>query len=126
MKAGSALGRLARASPWLAPAIALAGFVLAFPIAKVIQYSFTDRTTFLDGQFVGLQNYGELLGDELFWSSLRNNLILMLSVPVSILLALAVTGVLYRGIRGSRIYELLIFIPFLPAVALIAASVTTL
>ena len=120
MKAGSALGRVARASPWLAPAIALAGFVLAFPIAKVIQYSFTDRTTFLDGRFVGLQNYGELLGDELFWRSLRNNLILMLSVPLSILLALAVTGVLYRGIRGSRVYELLIFVPFLPAVASIA------
>ena len=120
MKAGSALGRLARATPWLAPAIGLAGFVLAFPIAKVIQYSFTDRTTFLDGEFVGLQNYAELLGDELFWRSLRNNLILMLSVPISILLALAVTGVLYRGIRGSRVYELLIFIPFLPAVASIA------
>jgi ABC-type sugar transport system permease subunit len=120
VKAGSALGRVARATPWLAPAIALAGFVLAFPIAKVIQYSFTDRTTFLDGEFVGLQNYAELLGDELFWRSLRNNLILMLSVPLSILLALAVTGVLYRGIRGSRIYELLIFIPFLPAVASIA------
>jgi len=120
VKAGSALGRLARATPWLAPAIGLAGFVLAFPIAKVIQYSFTDRTTFLDGEFVGLQNYAELLGDELFWRSLRNNLILMLSVPISILLALAVTGVLYRGIRGSRVYELLIFIPFLPAVASIA------
>jgi ABC-type sugar transport system permease subunit len=120
VKAWSALGRLARVSPWLAPAIALAGFVLAFPIAKVVQYSFTDRTTFLDGQFVGLQNYGELLGDELFWRSLRNNLILMLSVPLSILLALVVTGVLYRGIRGSRIYELLIFVPFLPAVASIA------
>ncbi|MDP9134033.1 MAG: sugar ABC transporter permease [Actinomycetota bacterium] len=120
MKSGSALSRVARASPWVAPAIGLAGFVLAFPIAKVIQYSFTDRTTFLDGQFVGLENYGELLGDELFWRSLRNNLILMLSVPLSILLALAVTGVLYRGIRGSRIYELLIFVPFLPAVASIA------
>jgi ABC-type sugar transport system permease subunit len=104
----------------LAPAIGLAGFVLAFPIAKAIQYSFTDRTTFLDGRFVGLDNYGELLGDELFWRSLRNNLILMLSVPLSILLALAVTGVLYRGIRGSRLYELLIFVPFLPAVASIA------
>lgn len=120
MKHGSALTRAARASPWLAPAIGLAGFVLAFPIAKVIQYSFTDRTTFLDGRFVGLENYAELLGDELFWRSLRNNLILMLSVPLSILLALAVTGVLYRGIRGSRIYELLIFVPFLPAVASIA------
>jgi ABC-type sugar transport system permease subunit len=102
------------------PAIGLVGFVLAFPVVKVVQYSFTDRTTFLDGSFVGLRNYGDLLGDELFWRSLRNNLILLLSVPLSIVIALLVTGLLYRGIRGSRLYELLIFVPFLPAVASIA------
>jgi ABC-type sugar transport system permease subunit len=120
VRAGGALARAVRAYPWLVPALALIGFVLAFPVAKVIQYSFSDRTTFLDGSFVGLTNYGELLGDELFWRSLRNNLILMLSVPLSIVIALAITGVLYQGIRGSRVYELLIFIPFLPAVASIA------
>ncbi len=120
MRAGSAPARAARAYPWLLPAIALVGFVLAYPVAKVLQYSVTDRTTFLDGSFVGLGNYGDLLGDDLFWRSLRNNLILMLSVPLSIVIALAITGVLYRGIRGSRVYELLIFIPFLPAVASIA------
>lgn len=120
MGTGSALHRAARAYPWLLPAVGLAGFVLAFPIVKVVQYSFTDRTTFLDGSFVGLRNYENLLGDELFWRAFKNNLILMLSVPLSILIALAVTGVLYRGIRGSRVYELLIFIPFLPAVASIA------
>ncbi|HEX2071240.1 MAG TPA: sugar ABC transporter permease [Thermoleophilaceae bacterium] len=120
MTSGGALLRAARAYPWLAPAVGLVGFVLAFPVVKVVQYSFTDRTTFLDGSFVGLDNYGQLLGDELFWRSLRNNLILLLSVPLSILIALAVTGVLYRGLRGSRVYELLIFVPFLPAVASIA------
>jgi ABC-type sugar transport system permease subunit len=120
VRAGSASARAVRAYPWLVPAIALVGFVLAYPVAKVVQYSFTDRTTFLDGSFVGLGNYSDLLADELFWRSLRNNLILMLSVPLSIVIALAITGVLYRGIRGSRIYELLIFIPFLPAVASIA------
>jgi ABC-type sugar transport system permease subunit len=120
VKGGGALSRAARAYPWLLPAIGLVGFVLAFPVVKVVQYSLTDRTTFLDGGFVGLRNYGDLLGDELFWRSLRNNLILLLSVPLSIVIALVVTGLLYRGIRGSRLYELLIFIPFLPAVASIA------
>jgi ABC-type sugar transport system permease subunit len=117
---GTAARRAFRAYPWILPALALVGFVLVFPIAKVLQYSFTDRTTFLDGSFVGLDNYAELLGDELFWRAFKNNLILLLSVPLSIVLALAITGILYRGIRGSRLYELLIFIPFLPAVASIA------
>lgn len=117
---GASARRAARAYPWILPALGLVGFVLAFPIVKVVQYSFTDRTTFLDGSFVGLKNYSELLHDDLFWRAFKNNLILLLSVPLSIVLALAITGVLYRGVRGSRLYELAIFIPFLPAVASIA------
>jgi len=112
--------RAARAYPWVLPALGVVGFVLAYPIVKVVQYSFTDRTTFLDGSFVGLDNYSELLRDEIFWRAFENNLILLLSVPLSIVIALAITGILYRGVRGSRLYELLIFIPFLPAVASIA------
>lgn len=116
----AAARRATRAYPWILPALGLVGFVLAFPIVKVVQYSFTDRTTFLDGSFVGLDNYSELLHDDLFWRAFKNNLILLLSVPVSIVLALVITGILYRGVRGTRVYELLIFIPFLPAVASIA------
>lgn len=100
--------------------MALAGVILAYPVARVVQYSLTDRSTFFEGSFVGLDNYASLLGDELFWSSLVNNLILLLSVPLSIAIALAITGILYRGVRGSRVYEALIFLPFLPAVASIA------
>jgi ABC-type sugar transport system permease subunit len=105
---------------WLLPAVALVGFVLAFPILKVAQYSLTDRTTFFDGSFVGLDNYSQLFHDELFWRAVKNNLILLLSVPLSIALALAITGILYRGVRGSRVYEIVIFLPFLPAIASIA------
>lgn len=120
MSAASAALRRARGWPWVLPAVALVGFVLAFPVAKVVQYSLTDRTTFLDGGFVGLDNYSDLLHDELFWQAVKNNLILLLSVPLSIVIALAVTGILYRGLRGGRLYELLIFLPFLPAIASIA------
>lgn len=105
---------------WILPALAIVGLVLGLPIVKVVQYSLTDRTTFLDGSFVGLDNYSQLLHDELFWRAVKNNLVLLLSVPLSIALALAITGVLYRGVRGSRIYELVIFLPFLPAIASIA------
>jgi ABC-type sugar transport system permease subunit len=116
----SAVLRRTRGWLWVLPAVALVGFVLGFPIVKVIQYSFTDRTTFLDGSFVGLDNYSELFHDELFWRAVKNNLILLLSVPLSIALALAITGILYRGVRGSRVYEVVIFLPFLPAIASIA------
>jgi ABC-type sugar transport system permease subunit len=120
MSAASAALRRARGWPWVLPAVAVVGFVLAFPIAKVVQYSLTDRTTFLDGSFVGLGNYSDLLHDELFWRAVENNLILLLSVPLSIALALVITAIVYRGVRGGRVYEVLIFLPFLPAIASIA------
>jgi len=118
--AAAATARAARGAAWLAPALALVGLILAYPLVRVVQWSFTDRTTFLDGEFVGVANYRELLSDTLFWTALTNNLVLLLSVPASIVVALVVTGVLYRGLRGGRIYELAVFVPFLPAVASIA------
>lgn len=118
--AAAALRRGASGWAWLAPALVAVGLVVVFPVGKVVQYSLTDRTTFLEGSFVGLENYGDLLGDDLFWSAVRNNLILLLSVPLSIVLALAIAGVLYRGVRGAWLYELVIFMPFLPAIASIA------
>lgn len=120
MSAAAAALRRASGWPWALPALAVVGLVIVFPIAKVIQYSLTDRTTFLEGSFVGLDNYASLLGDDLFWRSVENNLILLLSVPLSIALALGIAGILYRGVRGAWLYELLIFLPFLPAIASIA------
>lgn len=120
MTAASAALRRFSGWPWVLPAIAVVGLVVVFPIAKVVQYSLTDRTTFLEGSFVGLDNYTDLLHDDLFWSAVKNNLILLLSVPLSIALALVIAGILYRGVRGAWLYELLIFMPFLPAIASIA------
>jgi len=118
--AAAATARAARGAGWLAPGLALVGLIVAYPLVRVVEWSLTDRTTFLDGSFVGLDNYRQLLSDELFWRAFTNNLILLLSVPLSIAIALVVTGVLYRGLRGGRLYELAIFVPFLPAVASIA------
>jgi ABC-type sugar transport system permease subunit len=103
------------------PALVLIGAALLYPCIKAVQYSMTSRTTFLPGKWIGLDNFSTLLHDDLFWRSLRNNVILLLSVPLTIVIALVVTGALYRGVRGAKIYELCTFLPFLPAVASICA-----
>ena len=108
---------------WLLPALAVIGFVIGYPLVQVIFDSFTSKTTFGPGEFVGLDNFAELVagGDQdLFWLSFRNNLILLISIPVTILVGLVVSSILYRGIRGSRLYEVFVFLPFLPAVAAIS------
>ena len=117
---------LRRALPvvgWLLPALVVIGFVIGYPVIQVIIDSFSSKTRFSPGEFVGLDNFRELMagGDQdLFWLSFRNNLVLLVSIPVTILVGLVVSSVLYRGIRGSRLYEVFIFLPFLPAVAAIS------
>ena len=112
----------ARALLWLAPALILVGFFIVYPTIQVIYDSFTNRTLIRlqRGEFTGLTNYRVAINDSGFRLAIRNNLILLLSVPISIATGLGVAATLFRRIRGSRVYQLLIFIPFLPAVASIS------
>jgi ABC-type sugar transport system permease subunit len=68
---------------------------------------------------VGLANYGRLIDDDLFWKAFVNNLILLLSIPIAIGIAIAITGLLYKGVFGTPAYRLAIFLPFVPSVAAI-------
>lgn len=120
---GAGLRRSLPVLGWLLPAVVVIAFVIGYPVIQVIIDSFTSKTRFDPGEFVALENFRELMAggdEELFWLSFRNNLVLLVSIPVTILVGLVVSSVLYRGIRGSRLYEVFIFLPFLPAVAAIS------
>jgi len=75
------LGRVG-AGFFLAPALALIGVFLIFPALWTIYLGMTDyRLTGLaaaNPHFVGLDNYGEVLGDTTFWRSLRLTLVFVL------------------------------------------------
>jgi ABC-type sugar transport system permease subunit len=75
----------------------------------------------VDMTYVGLDNYGRLLGDERFWGALVINWIVALSslviqVPVAIALAVAVA----RKSRASSLYRTSIFLPQILSVAAVA------
>jgi ABC-type sugar transport system permease subunit len=107
-----------RGYAWIAPAFVVMGAILFYPIGRVIAYSLTNETTlFPQAKFVGVDNYTSLIHTPLFWRACLNNLILLASVPIVILLALFLTAVLFRGLRGGSTYEALLFLPFLPAIA---------
>lgn len=113
------LGRFRSASTyfWLTPALLATGFVIVYPLAQVVGFSFTNRGGGNSADFVGFDNYVSLFHDPLFWKAFRNNLVLMLSIPISIAVALVLTAILYLRIRATRLYEALLFLPFLPSVA---------
>jgi multiple sugar transport system permease protein len=106
-------------SPWLA------GFFLltAGPILASLGLSVTFFDMVSPPQFVGLRNYGDMFArDPLFWKSLVNTLYFAaLSVPLGVLVALALALLLNGRVRGMAVYRTIFYLPV--AVPAVAASV---
>lgn len=103
----------------LAPALAvLVGFRL-LPIGESIRLSFTDWDGFSSPQWVGLDNYKALVGDERFTSALLHNLEIVLAMPVWIFLPYAIAWALHGGIPGWRFFRFAFFVPVVISPAVI-------
>lgn len=104
-----------------APLALYVGFVV-WPMLQAVVYSLTDWSGFTAGfQFIGLANYAQLMSDESFLIAIRNNLTMLVILPVITLaigfaLAIMVTiggdmrgGV--SGVKGAAFYRVAAFFP---------------
>ncbi|MEV4538528.1 sugar ABC transporter permease [Asanoa sp. NPDC049518] len=113
-------GRLA----WVLIAPALVGFVVfaAYPTLRGIYLSFTDFAVLSPPEWIGLDNYRELLHDDVFWSSLGVTVyFVLLSVSLSLVVSVATAAVLHR-LTSSTVIRGLIILPFLIS-AVVAGTV---
>ncbi|MCO6187679.1 sugar ABC transporter permease [Rhizobium sp. L1K21] len=103
-----------RLAPWLflAPGVIMFLIYVIWPIANSIWLSFYDWDGLGQKTWLGLANYAELLDDENFYISLKNNVIwlvlFMLAVPIGLFIAIF----LNQTVTGIRIYKSLFFFPF--------------
>ena len=106
---------LAFCSPWI---IGFCAFT-ALPVGLSLYYSFFDYTLLREPVFCGLENYRELLRDQVFHLSLWNTAkYAMLALPAGMLVSLGLALMLNAPIRGQSIYRTIIFLPSLvPLVA---------
>lgn len=101
-------------APWLflAPGVFIFTVYVILPVFQSIDISFYAWDGLGEKEYVGLENYRELIDDEAFYTSLQNNLIwlvlYMLAVPAGLFVALF----LNQTVRGIRIYKSLFFFPF--------------
>ncbi|WP_379142818.1 carbohydrate ABC transporter permease [Paenibacillus sp. sgz500992] len=99
------------------------GVLLFFiiPAAYSFYLMFTDYK-FMDPEihFVGLDNISRMLGDELFYVALKNTLIFLLAVPVSILLAFIVAVILNKSVYFQKTLRALYFMPYITSGVAIA------
>ncbi len=98
------------------------------PFVQSFYYSLTNWSGLSPSmEFIGLANYERIFADPVFWTSLRNNLALLIVLPtVTILLAFALAVMVtiggsthggVRGVRGAGFYRVVSFFPYaVPAV----------
>ena len=108
------------ASPWIV------GFLVftVYPVILSFYYSLNVYTTFGQPmQWVGLQNYVDLLTqDDLFWVSLYNTLyMVVIGIPFHITLAVLLALLLNMSLRGVSIYRTVFYLPTI--VPIVATSV---
>jgi len=98
--------------------VGLAAFT-AYPVIASFYYSFCDYSILKSPVWCGLENYQQLIHDDLFWKSLRNTLFYAgLSVPLGTATALGLAMLLNHDVRGKSFYRLLFFMPsIVPVVA---------
>jgi multiple sugar transport system permease protein len=103
-----------RLAPWLflAPGMIMFSIYVIIPIFQSIWISFYDWDGLGPKTWIGLGNYVELLDDEAFYTSLKNNILWLVLYLLAVPAGLAVALFLNQTVAGIRLYKSLFFFPF--------------
>jgi multiple sugar transport system permease protein len=65
-----------------------------------------------NAEFVGLENFKEVLSDHMFWQSIVNTLKMAISLPICIVIALVIAFLLTKDIKGRSFFRAVYFVPY--------------
>ncbi|MBO0995852.1 carbohydrate ABC transporter permease [Bacillus sp. SD088] len=100
------------------------GFLLfiLIPVIASFMMSFTSWNGFGNIEFIGLDNYKNLLQDTNFKVSFVNSILFtLISVPVTIFLSILIAVALNKGIRFVKVFRTAVFLPYVTATIAVAA-----
>ncbi len=101
-------------APWLflAPGMIMFLIYVIYPICQSVWISFYEWDGLGPKTWIGGQNYVDLLDDDSFYTSLKNNIIWLVLYLLAIPAGLAVALLLNQTVTGIRLYKSLFFFPF--------------
>lgn len=120
---------MSRAAAWafVLPALSVIGLFFVVPVAAALVLSLTDFDLYAladlrHPRFVGLDNYGQLLGNPLFWRALGNTTYFVaLGVPLSLGLSLGAAVLLQsRLARFKPLFRTALFAPVVTTLVAVA------
>ncbi|UFS93524.1 carbohydrate ABC transporter permease [Nocardia huaxiensis] len=115
--------RRARAGAWfVAPNLAAVAVFLLFPLGFSLYLSFHSWDLFSPPRFIGWDNYRRLVSeDPLFWIALRNTAVFtVLTLVPTVVVSLAVAGLLNRKLAGIGIFRTIAFLPLVASTVAMA------
>lgn len=112
--------RTSRLTPYLyiLPMILLLVGIFGYPIFKLFDFS-TKRIRGFDGPPIGLSNFQAVFNDPVFGQAVVHNLILLLGIFPLIALSLIIAIALYERLHGWRLYQTLVFLPYILAIPIV-------
>ncbi|MRX50115.1 ABC transporter permease subunit [Paracoccus sp. S-4012] len=100
------------------PAAIILAAVLAYPILYTFQISFAslDLATFTATEWVGFENYREILGDRGFWNSMKvTGIYLAWALPIQMILGFGIAYLINVEWKGRSAVRALFLIPMVVA-----------
>lgn len=111
------------AALFLLPLLVLVGGLIAYPFARAVWLSFTDKLVGYPERFVGLRNYAYLLRDDAFHEVVRNSLLFTAgSVSLKVVTGMAMALVLNGLGRGRHFFRGLFLLPWITSTVIIALT----
>lgn len=125
------LTRRQRLSAWdvkLSPYLYISPFFVLFAVVGLFPLAYTAYVSVFDwsllggkGDFVGLQNFEDVLGNPYFLKSLVNTIsIFLLSSIPQVVIAVSLAGLLDTHLRGRTLWRMSILLPFVVSPVVVA------
>ncbi|HXH83564.1 MAG TPA: sugar ABC transporter permease [Candidatus Tectomicrobia bacterium] len=123
-------GLLARVREWwereavfgyglILPALLLLVCLVAYPFGMAIYFSLSDYWVGSPGEFVGLQNYRDILGNEVFQRTVWNSFVFTaIAVTLKTVLGVWLALLLARGLKFKRLLRGAVLLPWVIPTAL--------
>ena len=124
------IGRLARVREWweqehvfgyglILPAFALITCLVAYPFAMAIYFSLSDYWVGSPGGFVGMANFREIFGNEVFRQTVQNSFVFTaIALTGKTVLGVWLALLLARNLRGKRLIRGAVLLPWVIPTAL--------
>lgn len=104
---------------FLLPFLALLVLYHTWPVIFGTYLAFTKYNIISPPEWVGLDNFRELLRDEQFWSGLRNSLKYILVVPVIQVLSILLALLVNRPMKGIGFFRTAYYVPVVTSFAVV-------